>query len=58
MKNYKLNIRISENSMKSLYQRQEKIVLVKHTMEENDFKVAWVAFRPFMNNIVEWKDEY
>lgn len=58
MKNYKLKNRISENSMKSLYQRQEKIVLVKHTMEENDFKVAWVAFRPFMNNIVEWKDEY
>lgn len=58
MPNYKLNIKLSEEDLKTIYKAEEKIVLVKHTAGNNDSQVAWVTFSPFMNNTVEWENQF
>lgn len=58
MPKYKLNIKINDQDLKTIYKAEEKIVLIKHTAGDNDTPVAWVCFSPFMNNTIEWENQF
>lgn len=58
MPDYKLNIKFNEDDLKTIYKADEKIVLVKHTKEGSDSRVAWVCFKPFKNNTVTWSTSF
>lgn len=57
MPSYKLNILFDEQSdLQTIYQAKERLTLMKQT--EPGAQLAWIAFDPFMNNTVEWTDDY
>lgn len=58
MPNYKLNIKINDQDLKTIYKANEKIVLIKHTAGNSDTQVAWVCFSPFMNNTISWETSF
>lgn len=58
MPKYRLNIKFNDQDLKTIYKANEKIVLVKHTAGESASQVAWVCFRPFMNNTIDWETSF
>lgn len=58
MPNYKLNIKFNDEDLKTIYKANERIILVKHTAENSDSKVAWVSFKPFKNNTIAWSTAF
>lgn len=58
MSKYRLNIKINDQDLKTIYKANEQIVIVKHTAGNADSQVAWVSFKPFMNNTVDWENNF
>ena len=58
MSKYRLNIKINGQDLKTIYKANEQIVIVKHTAGNADSQVAWVSFKPFMNNTVDWENNF
>ncbi len=55
---YKLNIDFADEVLDTIEKARQKVVLVKHTAGNGDSAVAWVCFKPWENNTVEWKEEF
>lgn len=58
MSKYRLNVNFSENDLRTIYKANEKVVIVKHTAGNADSQVAWVSFKPFMENTIDWSNEF
>ncbi|MCD7726157.1 MAG: hypothetical protein LUI12_11525 [Clostridiales bacterium] len=58
MPNYELNINITETDLQTIYAADEKIIIVKHTEGSAGKDVAWISFRPFMHNTIQWTTEF
>ncbi|MBD7912206.1 MULTISPECIES: hypothetical protein [Clostridium] len=56
MPNYRLNLSINSVDIKTIYDAQEKIVILKKT--SSGFPIAWVTFLPFEGNYVSWEENY
>lgn len=54
MQDYRLDIKFNEEDLKNIYKADQKIILVKHTKEQTNSNVAWVCFKPFVNNTINW----
>ncbi|MFA9381160.1 MAG: hypothetical protein ACERKO_08875 [Acetanaerobacterium sp.] len=54
MPKYRLNINFSGNDLDTIYTCDQRVVIVKHT-EERKSSVAWVSFKPFAHNTVDWE---
>ena len=55
---YELNISLTESVLDTIAKAHQRIILVKHTAGDNDTPVAWVGFKPWMNNTVEWENNF
>lgn len=55
---YTLNIDLTEEVLDTIAKAHQKVVLVKHTAGDNDSPVAWVCFKPWMKNTVEWHNDF
>ncbi|MGN0432465.1 MAG: hypothetical protein ACI4EQ_08945 [Lachnospiraceae bacterium] len=58
MPKYRLNIKFTDKDLQTIYKANEKVVLVKHTAGNGDSQVAWVCFSPFMNNTIDWENQF
>jgi len=58
MPNYRLNVKFNENDLRTIYKANEKVVIAKHTAGNADSQVAWISFKPFMENTIDWSDEF
>lgn len=56
--NYSLSINFTQKVLDVIAKSGQKVVLVKHTAGDNDTPVSWVCFKPWMNNTVEWQDDF
>jgi hypothetical protein len=57
MSTYKLNVLFDGKAdLQTIYTANQRVTLMKQT--EPGQQLAWVAFDPFMNNVVEWTDTY
>lgn len=54
---YKLNVNFSEESLKSIHEARQKVVILKQPKVPADIAVAWVCFNPFKSNTMEWDDD-
>lgn len=55
---YALNISLTESVLNTITKAHQRIVLVKHTAGDNDTPVVWVCFKPWMNNTIEWENDF
>lgn len=58
MPNYCLHVRFNENDLRTIQQANQKVVIAKHTAGNAEFQVAWISFRPFMENTIEWSNDF
>ncbi|MBP3474949.1 MAG: hypothetical protein J6K48_01300 [Lachnospiraceae bacterium] len=58
MSNYELNIDFKESDLSMIYAAGEKVVVVKHTAGDQDKQVAWLTFKPFAHNTIQWQENY
>ncbi len=58
MAKYRLNVSFNENDLRTIYNANERVVIVKHTAGNADSQVAWVTFRPFMENTIDWSEDF
>lgn len=61
MGSYKLNILFDSENLPTIYEAGEQVVIVKHTSTDSNPSsphVAWVTFKPFEKNTVEWTTEF
>jgi hypothetical protein len=56
MPNYTLNVDFDPGELAPIYAANEQVTIVKQSRDGKP--VAWVAFVPFQNNTVTWKDSY
>jgi hypothetical protein len=56
MADYKLNIFISGPDLSTIDRCKQRVVIVKHS--SGGEQLAWVTFKPFERNCVEWTEEY
>jgi len=57
MPSYKLNILFEDaEDLDTIYDAGEQVTLIKQTQPGQ--QLAWIAFDPFKNNLVEWSDNY
>lgn len=57
MPTYSLTVDFAPQDLSTLWQAQEKLVMVKQTGDSST-SVAWVSFKPFQNNQITWSEEY
>jgi hypothetical protein len=53
MSKYRLNINFDRADLATIYEANQQVVIVKHTTERKS-AVAWVSFKPFEHNTVDW----
>ena len=58
MPNYRMNIHFKEGDLKVIAKAHQKVVLVKHTAGDADSSVAWVSFKPWQQNTVDWENSF
>ncbi len=58
MAKYRLNIRFRDEDLEIIAKAQQKVVLVKHTVGSSDASVAWVSFKPWQKNTVDWMNQF
>ena len=58
MSSYQLTIQLATKDAHSINASQQKVTIIKEVAGSSGMKVAWVAFTPFENNVIEWKEEY
>jgi hypothetical protein len=57
MPSYRLNINFSGSDLDTIYKAGERVVVVKHTEERNSL-IAWVSFKPFERNTIDWETQF
>ncbi len=58
MPNYELNIDFDETDLGTIWLANEKVIIVKHTSSPCGNKVAWISFKPFMHNTIQWETSF
>ena len=58
MNEYSLNFVIDAKDLDVINEAQLRLTLAKCVNQGSPSNVAWIAAKPFVSNIVEWKDEY
>jgi hypothetical protein len=59
MLSYTLNIAFEKEDVRKINQIGERVILIKQTNPaSSQNQVAWVAFDPFENNVVNWNEIY
>jgi hypothetical protein len=62
MPSYSLKLEFDAQTLQTLWEADEKVVLVKSPPASGSSGsgsgVVWVAFAPFENNVVTWEEEY
>lgn len=58
MSKYRLNINLNEDDLKFIEKAHQEVVLVKHTAGDSDSSVAWVSFKPWQQNTIDWKNNF
>lgn len=58
MSSYRMNIQFKEEDLLAIAKAHQKVVLVKHTVTDSDSSVAWVSFKPHLQNTVDWENTY
>lgn len=58
MNKYNLNVHFSEEELKVIAKAYQKVVLVKHSGGDTDSSVAWVSFKPFQHDTVDWETHF
>lgn len=57
MPSYQLNIDFDPSDLATIYKANERVVITKQ-VSPNSTPVAWIAFDPFINNTIQWEDNY
>jgi hypothetical protein len=57
MSKYRLNINLEGVDLDTIYEAKQQVVIVKHTAECKS-AVAWVSFRPFERNTIDWETTF
>ncbi|MDR2888245.1 MAG: hypothetical protein LBV33_00165 [Lachnospiraceae bacterium] len=58
MAKYRLNIEFTEKDLSTIYNADEKVIVVKHTTAGENNQVAWVSFKPFIHNTIDWENDF
>ncbi|MDR2359938.1 MAG: hypothetical protein LBD85_01480 [Oscillospiraceae bacterium] len=57
MSKYRLNITFGDNALDIIHAAKQRVVIVKHTAERKSM-VAWVSFKPFERNTIDWENDF
>ncbi|MDR0858701.1 MAG: hypothetical protein LBN97_06715 [Oscillospiraceae bacterium] len=57
MSKYRLNVNVTGDDLNTIYAAKQRIVIAKHTAEQKS-NVAWVSFKPFEHNTVDWETDF
>lgn len=57
MNKYRLNGHFEED-LKVIAKAHQEVTLVKHTAGDSDSSVAWVSFKPWQQNAIEWENTF
>lgn len=58
MPSYQLNIKFEKKDLPNIYAAKEKIVIVKHVQGNEGSHLAWVTFKPFEYNNINWETSF
>lgn len=58
MSHYKLNIKFTEDALKTIYKANQSLALTKTVTGNNGKEVIWVSTLPFKSNSIEWDENY
>jgi hypothetical protein len=57
MSQYRLNVHFTGDDLDTIYACKQRVIIVKHTLEQQS-KVAWVSFKPFAINTIDWENQF
>lgn len=58
MSQYVLNINFNESDIEAISTAYNRLALVKKSADSAEASVAWVNFKPWQNNAIDWEQQF